>query len=234
MIKIVRNVRSADAPAHRQRLTRDTLLPSAITQGAPPKVCALGSTWRGDLRPLVDAALDTLEPLLSSYGPSPEVLNLGKTWIGGMTAQISRAAREAAGAQDDTVVDVSEVMAAATGLNAELIGGNPSSVRINDALRRVRSAVARTGGRTADANPLKRLTQLTPDQLLSGANSPENRRAREFWDRQSAPVTPGRPIGDSGPTTAVRDGLHAVNQARSTAEQNARANDLARAFWARA
>ena len=232
-MKIIRNVRHGLPTADNVNMLPSGLNPRALRGEPPAKKLALGRVWRSDLRPLFDAHLDALEPLLTSYGPNPRVIDLGKTWTGGLTAELESAGRAAESSPAGDVVDTTEVLKETAGLNAQLISGSPSAVRILDALRKVRNAVGRAGGRTTDAGALKRFTELSPQQRMSGPNSPENVEARKFWDRQNAPVTPGRPIGDSTTTGAVRDGLHAVNQARSTPELNARANQLARDFWAR-
>jgi hypothetical protein len=243
-MKTIRDIFIADAAVSGYRLIAarraDGQLPVGLDpralRGQPPaKTTALGTCWTGSLKPLIDAQLDTMEQLVYSLGPSPKVLDIGTTWTGEMTAEISSAAREAAGARDDTVVDVTEVLGEVTGLNAELIGSTPTSVRINDALRRVRAAVARVGGgrTTRDAKgSLAQLVRITDEQRALGERL--NDQARTFWAAKSTPPTT-RAIGDNSgaSTSAFRDAAQAVQHARTARELNEALNAQARAFWAR-
>ena len=211
----------------------DGMLPVALNprtlRGQPPaKKLALGTVWRGSDRPAIDAQLDTLEELVSTIGPTPKVLDMGTIWTGSM---VSRLDSEPAAGEADTV-DTSEVLREVSGLHAALIANTPTSVRIADAIRRVRSAAARVGSTVRDAvNPLTRLARITDEQRRFGIEA--NERAREFYSRPAA-VT--RPIGDSSGTasTAFRDASAAVQRANSARALNEALNAQARAFWQRA
>lgn len=231
--RVVRLFVTHDSPRHR---TRDEILHAERV----PKLIVNQLVWAGGLRPLIDTIVETLgqlsNGLTSGNTLSAErlvgVVNEGRVWSGSLLSELRAASgNTAAGA----TVDGTEVLAEAERLDTLLRSAAPNNgPAIADSLRCLRAAADRVGGaRTGDSNPLKRLTMLTPEQRQSGPNSPENARAREFWRAQTAPAT-ARPIGDSGPTTAVRNALHAVNHARSERERLERSNELARAFWARA
>jgi hypothetical protein len=242
-MRVIRNIAIGDAAVRGFRLisARDDLLPAAYARGAPPKTCALGSTWRGSLGRDLDLKVESVEQLVSQIGVTPQLIDLGMTWTGDLTAQLRDADREAAGAQDD-VVDTSEVRREADGLRAALesvaggggrqIGSEAAAIRIQDRIGRLRGAIARAGrGRATDAmNPLTRLARISDEQRALGPKL--NEQARKFHAQQSAPVTT-RPIGDSSgrDSPAFRDAHAAVLRAQDPYELNAALNAQAAAWY---
>jgi hypothetical protein len=217
----------------RDGVHRDAMLPVVLDprtlRGQPPaKTCALGTVWRGEAKPAIDAQLDTLEDLVTTVGPTEKVLDLGTIWTGGMLSRLD--SQPPPNAQGNTV-DTSEVLKEVAGLHAAMIANTPTSVRIFDAIRRVRDAASRVGRGTRDAvNPLTKLVRITDEQRRFGIEA--NARAAEFWSRP-APVS--RPTGDSSGTasTAFRDAHDAVQRATSAYALNEALNAQARAFWQR-
>lgn len=224
-----------DSPLRGIRLRDDRL--SAVPVG---KVMVAGTLWTGALRPLIDAIAATFGPSLDTPLRSGRtlhanelsgVIDLGRAWVGNLTSEIRLAT---ANASSGPTVDVGEVIGAIEKLRAEMHADPLDFPGVADALRRVRRAADRVGARTGDSNPLKRLTMLSPEQRQSGANSPGNALARDFWRAQSKP-TGARPIGDtSSATTAVRDQLAIAARAKNTRTRMEALNAAARAFWARA
>jgi hypothetical protein len=223
-----------------RRRTRDARLEALHPAG---KCIALGTVWTGQLKPLLDYRLDALQPLVTGFTMGrvlnaeqlANVIDLGRVYLSDLTSRIRAAAADSRSAPGNRV-DLAPVLTEADRLEVLLGSAAPSAGAIGDALTRLRRAAdgVCTTPRVTDAvNPLTRFVTLSPEQRNSGPNSPANSRARQFWQEQQQPASL-RQIGDTTSTTAVRDGLHAVNSARSTREQNERANDLARAFWSRA
>ncbi|HLJ39486.1 MAG TPA: hypothetical protein VKT54_13860 [Steroidobacteraceae bacterium] len=195
--------------------------------------------WNSLLKPSIDLELDKIERSVVRTGPTRKLIDEGRVWAGGLTSQLRLAGQEPGPGDHvnasevlDAAGDLLELLEEVAGGGASPVGESSAAIKITDGIRRIRRAAAKvndTRTRIADANPLKRLTELSPQQRMSGPNSPENVAAREFWAKQGAP-TVTRPIGDSIPTR-VRDLVAQASRMPPSRERNELLAEAGRAQW---
>jgi len=237
MKRILRNILSYATCDHRSRfLTRDEILNAEPV----PKLLLMPRTWRGDLKPVLDAYLQQLAPLDNgitlgrtlSAEAIPHVIKLGTAWLGDFRDRMLAARDESPGAVEGT-----PVLIALEAVRREM--GTGDRQRVADGLRRLRDAAARVG-RSRDEQEHgafsegRRIADATGRRVadINAANS-------EFWNKRSA--TPSldsrgrmnRHTGDATPAqrTAFRDAMHAATNAPTPREQIAALNRGAKAFW---
>lgn len=244
-MKILRNLFKVVTCDVRPRFFGDEIL-SAIPPG---RVLCLGTVWRGELAPRVEAAAEAISsafvaPGLSLGGalhaePAPDVLDMGRTWVGNLQTKILASAAdfasqqrpEEAGAAPGT--DLGEVVEQLDRLRRDMGTGNPQTIA--DGVRRLRDAA----GRVTDSMKGRSLDRHhTGDFSRSVSIATINQRNRDFHARNSAAPrldSSGRMVrgavvrtGDSARMTAVRDAEHAVRSASTPREQLSAINLLNR------
>jgi len=243
--RIIRNVFLTCDALTRARFfgtrTRDEIL----NADPVPKLLLMPTTWRGDLRPILDTYLAQLAPLSNgltlgrtlSAEEVPATLDLGTAWLGDFRDRMLAARDESRGAVEATEVlrKIDEVRTAM---------GTGDARRISDGLHRLRRAADSVNGALFgshcdrdDEHLGKRVADATRRRVASinDANS-------RFWDKRSAaPLLDSRGRmqwrgGDAAPAArpGVRDAAHAAAEAVANADPRARLAALnrgARAFW---
>jgi len=235
--RVIRNVFLTCDAATRAHFFGDEIL----NADPVPKLLLMPTTWRGDLKPVLDAYLEQLAPLANGLTPGrtlsaeeiPAVLDLGTQWLGGFAERMLAARDESPGA-----VEATPVLAALEAVRREM--GTGDRQRVADGLRRLRRAADRVGARDEEEphgafSEGRRVADAARRRIAD-----INVRNRDYWDQRS--VTPqldssGRMHwrgGDAGPpSTAFRDAAHAVATAATPRALNAAMNRAAKAFWNR-
>jgi hypothetical protein len=243
--RIIRSVTlTCDARTHAHFFgTRDEILHAEPV----PKLLLMPTTWRGDLKPVLDSYLEQLRPLEKgltlgrtlSAEEVPHVLNIGTAWLGDFRDRILAARDERPGA-----IEAAPVLAALEAVRREMTVGDRT--RVADGLRRLRDAadclVPDEAGEHGAFSGGRRIADATARRLASTQRIADiNTRNHDFHASRS--VTPrldtsGRMhwrTGDAAPaqTTAFRDAMHAAAHAATPREQIAAINRGAKAFWNR-
>ena len=214
--RIERRVRSHDAQLRRTRRTRDELL-SAVPVG---KILALGATWLGDLKPVLDQRLDAFSSLVTPLTLSPTqvdgVLNLGRTWTGQLLERLEAATQDYRRTHDEDGeggVDLSEIISQLQGLH-ECLEGSPAIAELKDRMKRLRKVSDLAGRKrwTADARVRAGLLR---QHLLGDGSKPisatsVNERNAEFWAAQArrGTVDPGARVVPADNTVAAINAAH--------------------------
>lgn len=210
-----------------------------------PKLLLMPMTWRGDLKPVLDAYLEQLRPLENGFTlgrvlsaeEAPATLNLGTAWLGSFRDRMLAARTDQPGGLDAT-----PVLAALEAVRREMKAGDP--IAVSDGMRDLRRAADRVARSRDEEEPHgafsegRRIADAARQRVAD-----INAHNRDFHAARS--VTPqldtsGRMhwrTGDAAPggrATAFRDALYEVRTATTPRAQLAALNRSARAFWSRA
>ncbi|HEX5461444.1 MAG TPA: hypothetical protein VFX20_15885 [Steroidobacteraceae bacterium] len=236
MKRILRNVFSYATCDARPRFFGDEIL----SADPVPKLLLMPMTWRGDLKPVLDAYLEQLRPLENGFTLGrtlgaqevPATLNLGTAWLGSFRDRMLAARSDQPGALDAT-----PVLAALEGVRRVMGVGDP--IAVADGLRILRRAADRVQLRDDEPHGAfsegRRIADAARHRIAD-----INARNRHFHAAQC--VTPqldssGRMnwrTGDSAPgarTTVFRDAAHDVRAATTPGARIEAMNRGARAFW---
>jgi len=239
MKRIIRNVfLTCDARTFRHFFGDEILNADPV-----PKLLLMPMTWRGDLKPVLDAYLEQLAPLSNgltlgrtlSAEEIPAVLDLGTQWLGGFAERMLAARDESPGA-----VEATPVLEALEAVRREMKVGNRQ--RVADGLRRLRRAAdnvnAALFGSHCDRDD-EHLGKRIADAARRRIGD-MNATASAFWAKRSATAQPdssgrmhwrGGDAASGARSTAFRDAMHSAAHAATPREQIAALNRGARAFW---